>query len=112
MSSLLAAEGVDCSGLCFLGYPLHPQGKPERLRSEHFPACLQPTLFLQGTRDKLCDLELLAEALELYGGTWQLEVYEDADHGFDVPKRTGLTASDVRARLASDVVDWIEATIR
>jgi predicted alpha/beta-hydrolase family hydrolase len=111
MSSLLAAEGVDCAGLAFLGYPLHPQGKPDRLRSEHFPACLQPALFLQGTRDKLCDLELLAEALELYGGSWQLEVYQDADHGFDVLKRTGLNASDVRARLAQDVVSWIESAI-
>ena len=112
MASLMAAEGVACDGLAFFGYPLHPQGKPEQLRSEHFPACLQPALFLQGTRDKLCDLELLDEALELYGGAHQLHVVEGADHGFDVLKRSGRTSEEVRDELAGVLLDWVERAVR
>lgn len=109
ISSLLAAEGVACEGLVFLGYPLHPQGKPERLRSEHFPACLQPALFLQGTRDKLCDLALLAESLELYGGQARLHVVEGADHGFEVLKRSGRTNAEVLDELAEVILAWAGA---
>ncbi|MCB9916642.1 MAG: dienelactone hydrolase family protein [Planctomycetes bacterium] len=107
MASLLAAEGTACDGLAFLGYPLHPAKQPEKLRSEHFACCLQPALFLQGTRDALCDLDLLRTELELYGGAHELHVVEGADHGFDVPKRSGRDADDVRAELARVLLDWV-----
>ena len=74
MGTHLAAEGADCAGLVLMGYPLHPPGRPSKLRSEHFGAVAQPALFLQGTRDALCDLELLAPALELWGGPLTLHV--------------------------------------
>jgi len=76
----LAAKGADCAGLVLFGYPLHPPGQPERVRSEHFPAIVQPALFLQGTRDALCDLELLRKALQTYGGKATLAVIEGGDH--------------------------------
>lgn len=110
MSTLLAAKGADAAALLLLGYPLHPAGRPERLRSEHFPALVQPALFLQGTRDDLCDLDLLRVALEGYGGRATLEVVEGADHGFEVLRRTGRERDEVWSGML-DVVDrWERAT--
>ena len=77
----LAAKDSPCAGLILFGYPLHPPGKPERLRNEHFAAMVQPALFLQGTRDALCDLDLLAESLLRYGGTATVEVIEGVCQG-------------------------------
>ena len=110
MSTYLSAEGDDCAGLALFGYPLHPPGKPEKLRSEHFPAIAQPALFLQGTRDALCDLELLRRELELFGGQATVEVLEDADHDFGVLKRTGRAREEVRADLARRFEAWERST--
>lgn len=108
MSSYLAAEGVDAAALCFFGYPLHPPGKPEKLRTEHFPTIAQPALFLQGTRDNLCDLELLHPALETYGGKATLEVLEGADHGFRVLRKLGRSDEEVLDDLVQRTCKWIE----
>ena len=71
----------------------------------------RPALFLQGTRDALCDLDLLRAALELYGGAHELHVVDGADHGFDVLARSGRTADEVRAELARVVLDWVERVL-
>ena len=97
VSTLLAARGEDCAGLILLGYPLHPPGRPEKERREHFPAIAQPALFLQGTNDALCGLSALKQALATYGGTASLHVIEGADHGFHVPRRSGRSDKDLRA---------------
>lgn len=110
MASYLAAEGADADGLCFLGYPLHPPRKPDRLRSEHFPAVALPALFLQGTRDALCEVELLREALETFGGTITLHLVEDADHDFKVPRKTGRGRAEVLAELVESISEWERAT--
>lgn len=110
MSTHLAAKGADAAGLVLFGYPLHPPGKTERLRSEHFPALVQPALFLQGTRDELCDLELLREALRHYGGRATLSVIEHADHSFDVLVRSGRTLQEVHAELLDAVDRWDRST--
>ena len=107
MSSLLAAEGEAFDGLCFLGYPLHPPGKPEKLRTEHFPELKLPMLFLQGTRDALCDLELLRPALEGLGQSPTLHVVEEGDHSFAVLKRSGRTPEEVLDELAAAVAAWV-----
>ena len=110
MSTHLAAKGADAAGLVLFGYPLHPPGKPERTRSEHFPALVQPALFLQGTRDDLCDLELLRLALRGYGGRATLAVIEHADHSFDVLVRSGRTRAEVHAELLDTVDRWERST--
>lgn len=110
IASYLAAEGEPCAGLVFLGYPLHPAGKPEARRSEHFGALAQPALFVQGDRDALCDLALLGAALETYGGRATLAVVEGADHGFDVLRRSGRRAADVLDEVAGRVLEWVRAT--
>lgn len=107
IASLLAAEGDALYALFFLGYPLHPAGKPERTRSEHFPAIELPALFLQGDRDALCDLAILRPALETYGGRARLHVIAGADHGFDVCKRDGRTPEAVRDELLGELHAWL-----
>jgi uncharacterized protein len=111
MASYLAAEGADCAALVFFGYPLHPAGNPEKLRTEHFPTLAQPAMFLTGTRDALCDLELLRPALETYGGRTSLEIVEDADHDFAVPRRTGRSRSEVMLEVVDRASEWIRATL-
>jgi len=107
MASLLVAEGEPVAGLCLLGYPLHPAGKPERLRVEHFPDIRVPSLFLQGSRDPLCTLELLERELPRLGAPPRVVVVPDADHDFQVPKRSGRTAEEVRATLVAEIADWV-----
>lgn len=106
----LAAKGEHCAGLVLFGYPLHPPGQPAKLRCEHFAAIAQPALFLQGTRDELAELELLRPALARYGGNATLEVIEDADHGFHVPKRSGRTDAEVLEFLLDRVERWERET--
>lgn len=106
MASLQVAEGEPVDALCFLGYPLHPPGKKDRLRTEHFPSVKVPALFLQGTRDALCDLDLLRPALEAFGGETTLHVVEDADHSFSVLRRAARTPAEVLDELAASVATW------
>ncbi|MEZ6003433.1 MAG: alpha/beta family hydrolase [Planctomycetota bacterium] len=108
MGSYLAAEGEDVAALAYLGYPLHPPGKPERLRTDQFPSVTQPSLFLQGTRDALCDLELLRPALETYGGPTTLEVIEGADHSFQVLRSTGLSDDEVLEDVLGRMTTWLQ----
>jgi uncharacterized protein len=107
MASMLAAEGDALHALFFLGYPLHPAGKPERERSEHFAAIEIPALFLQGDRDALCELPLLRTALERFGGDTHLHVVAGADHGFDVRKKDGRTPEAVRNELRDELAAWL-----
>lgn len=110
MASHLAAEGTECAGLVFFGYPLHPPGRPEKPRSEHFGAVARPALFLQGTRDALCRLEHLQPALRTWGGRATLEVIEGADHDFRVPKAMGMSREQVLDALCDAVDAWERAT--
>lgn len=110
IASYLSASGADDSALLFLGYPLHPQKKPEKLRSEHFGAIAVPALFLEGTRDALCDLELLRRELETFGGTVTLRVIEGADHDFRVLKRSGRTRAEVLGELLDAIDEWERST--
>jgi predicted alpha/beta-hydrolase family hydrolase len=103
----LAALGDRCDGVYLVGYPLHPAGQHDRLRDEHFPGVRCPLLFLEGTRDPLCDLALLRPVLKRLGRRATLVVIEDGDHSFAVPKRTGRTADDVLAELADASARWL-----
>lgn len=109
-SYVAAADGA-CPGLAFLGYPLHPPGKPERLRDDHFPELDLPTLFLQGTRDNLCRLDLLAESLERFAGDTRVVEIEGGDHGFKVPRKYGGEGVPPYEALIDHVVAWVEQAI-
>jgi hypothetical protein len=110
MSTHLAAKGADAAALLLFGYPLHPASRPERTRCEHFPALVQPALFLQGTRDDLCDLELLRGALRSYGGRATLCVLQGADHSFEVLRRDGRERDVVWTQMLDAVERWERET--
>ena len=99
-------EGV--AGLVFLGFPLHPTGRPGTSRADHLDQVRVPMLFLQGTRDTLADLGLLRPVLERVGSRATLEVIEHADHSFHVLKRSGRTDDQALDQLAAAVSAWRE----
>jgi predicted alpha/beta-hydrolase family hydrolase len=105
MASHLAAQGDPLDGLLLLGYPLHPPKQPEKLRDAHLKDIRVPTLFVQGTRDPLCDLALLKPRVKKMGKVATLLVIGDADHSLVVPKRSGRDRKSVIA----EVVAAIEA---
>ena len=94
-------------GLVFLGFPLHPPGKPSEERAEHLFQVQIPMLFLQGTRDDFADLQLLEPLCQRLGVRATLKLFQDADHSFHVPARTGRKDSEVRTELLDTLVDWI-----
>jgi predicted alpha/beta-hydrolase family hydrolase len=105
MTSQAAAEGrlAGAHGIVFLGFPLHPAGKPGTARADHLARVREPLLFLQGTRDALADLALLRPICERLGPRARLRVIEGADHGFHVPKRSGRSDADVIEGLADEI---------
>ncbi len=102
----LAAKDYPCAGLVLYGYPLHPPRRPQELRREHFGAIAQPALFLQGTRDDLCDLDLLRDALRSFGGAARISLIEGADHSFHLPKSSGKSDEDVLEELCERTLKW------
>jgi len=99
------------AGLVFLGFPLHPAGRPSDERAAHLFAVQIPMLFTQGTRDALADLKLLQELVEALGARATLELFQDADHSFHVPARTGRKDSEIIADQLDSLAAWIEMTI-
>ena len=92
-------------GLIFIGFPLHPRGKPSFDRAVHLQGVDLPTLFLQGTRDDLAQNDLIADVVgDLESGT--LHIVDAADHGFHVLKRSGRTDEEVRDEIADRVQSW------
>lgn len=92
-------------GLVFLGFPLHPAGRPGVARAAHLPAVELPMLFLQGTRDALAELPLLEPILARLARA-TLHVVDGADHAFHVLKRSGRTDREVIDELADAVARW------
>jgi hypothetical protein len=96
-------------GLAFLGFPLHAPGKASEERGEHLFRVQIPLLFLQGSRDDFADLPLLRLLVGRLGARAMLKVFEDADHSFHVPARSGRTDAQVREELVGALAGWIEA---
>jgi len=93
-------------GLVFLGFPLHPPGRPGSSRAEHLSAVQVPMLFLQGTRDEFASLELLRPVVNGLKNRATLHLVDEGDHSFKVPKRTGKTEADVMNELAGAITQW------
>lgn len=96
-------------GLVLLGFPLHPPRRPATTRGQHLAAVPHPMLLLQGTRDDLADLSLLAPLLTPLGSRATLHVVDGADHSFHVLRRSGRTDADALAELVRVAADWIGA---
>lgn len=106
MASMAVAEGMPASGLVYLGYPLHPPGKPEKLRDEHLYGLELPMLFLQGTRDTFATPELLEGVVSRIGPNATLHWCEGGDHSFAVAGHK-RGAAEIGASLAEPVVAFI-----
>ncbi len=108
LTSLAAAEkglpGV--RGIVFFGFPLHAAGKAGTERAEHLAQVEVPMLFLQGTRDRLAELDLLAPICERLAPRARLHVVEDGDHSFHVRKRSGRSDDEALDELARTAAEW------
>lgn len=113
IASQVAASGAGIEGvrgLLFLGYPLHPPGKPEQRRDAHLPQIHLPMLFVQGSRDELGTADEIGALLPSLQRA-QLFVVESGDHSFKVPARVGKP-DDVLGRVFDVVAEFIMATLR
>ena len=100
---------VAVKGLVFLGFPLHAPGKPGSERGAHLHDVAVPTLFHQGTRDKLADLILLKPLLKKLGSTTTLHEIEGGDHSFKVLKSTGRSPEEIMIEIATTVKNWSQS---
>ena len=98
-------------GLAFLGFPLHPAGRPSRDRGQHLFDIGIPMLFLQGTRDNLASLDELEPLCQALGARAALRLFADADHSFHVPVRSGRADGEVRDEMLDVLVAWIDRVI-
>jgi predicted alpha/beta-hydrolase family hydrolase len=108
MASMAVAEGMEAAGLIYLGYPLHPPGKPEKIRDEHLYGLDLPMLFLQGTGDTFATPELLESVVDRIGPTAVLAWIEGGDHSFAV-KGKKRDAAEIGASLAPAVADFMRS---
>jgi predicted alpha/beta-hydrolase family hydrolase len=98
-------------GLAFLGFPLHAAGKPSDERAAHLFDIEVPMLFLQGTNDALADLGLLRPLVARLGKRATLTTFQDADHSFHVPARTGRKDPEVRAAMLDALAAWVDTIL-
>jgi len=105
-ASMLEADGFACDGLLLFAYPLHPAGKPEKMRNAHLSKIRVPVLCFNGTRDALCTRELMEDAV---GGlpNWTLHWLQGADHSFRVLRSSGRTEALVYAEIAEITQGWL-----
>ncbi|HWH84438.1 MAG TPA: alpha/beta family hydrolase [Burkholderiaceae bacterium] len=105
--ALQALPGV--RGLVFVGFPLHPAGKPSDERAKHLADVDCPMLFLQGTRDELAALDLLQPVVTRLGERATLALFDDADHAFHVRAKSGSTDAKTMAAMLDAMAAWLRA---
>jgi len=94
-------------GLAFFGFPLHPAKRPSDERAMHLFDVHVPMLFLQGTRDQLAEMELLVPVTQRLGEGASLHLFQEADHSFHVPARSGRKDADIRSEMLDIFVEWM-----
>ncbi|HEY6662305.1 MAG TPA: alpha/beta family hydrolase [Sphingomicrobium sp.] len=94
-------------GLTFLGFPLHPAGKPGVERAEHLSQVQIPMLFVSGSRDALAELDLLRPMVARLGNRARLHLVDQADHSFKVAAKSGRTPADAEAEALDALAEWI-----
>ena len=101
-----AMGSLDVAGFVFHAFPLHPPGKPDTERADHLSQVEKPMLFLNGTRDRLADPELLAGVCDRLGPRATLHCIDGGDHSLHVLKRSGRPQEDVDLEVAEAVSEW------
>jgi predicted alpha/beta-hydrolase family hydrolase len=106
-----ATSRIRVEGVFFLGYPLHKQDKPDEVRADRLFRVISPMLFVQGARDRHCDLPTLRKTLARVGAPVQLHVVEDADHSLRVPRKSGRTPQEIEAEIMTTLAGWIRSVL-
>ncbi len=108
IASHVVARGTKADGLVFLGYPLHPPGKPERIRDAHLHDITVPMLFVEGTRDPFCPLPTLEKVRADLAAPTEVVVIEDGDHSFKVRKSSGRSTAAAWDEVVTAVTGWAD----
>jgi hypothetical protein len=110
-SQVAGGEGRGLAALVFLGYPLHPPGRPDRLRAAHLGDVKAPMLFVQGTRDPFGTPAELQPIISQLDPAADLFVVEGGDHSFRVPRSTGVKQSDVHRAIQDRIQSWLRMIV-
>lgn len=102
---------ADVKGLIFLGFPLHPAGKPAQERAQHLADVHIPMLFLQGTRDALAELDQLEPVIKSLGRKATLKLFDQADHSFHVPAKSGRKDPEVLNEILDAFAHWVDKVL-
>jgi predicted alpha/beta-hydrolase family hydrolase len=108
-SQVAAAEGERVAGLVFLGYPLHPPGRPDKLRDAHLAEIKAPMLFVQGSRDAFGTEEEIRAIIKQHRLRAELYAIEGGDHSFKVPKGAGVPQQEVYETIMDEVAAWSQS---
>ena len=107
IGSHVVADGTEADGLVYLGYPLHPPGRPERIRDAHLADINVPQLFVEGTRDPFCPLDTLREIIAKRKLNADVVVIDDGDHSLKVRKSSGRSTRQGWDEAISEIEAWI-----
>ncbi len=102
----IAPDGI--AGLVFLGYPLHPPGRPDKLRDAHLKEIHAPMLFVQGARDTFGTADEISAVIKRLRLPATLQVIESGDHSLKVPKRLGEPQEKIYATILDNVAEWLQ----
>src|SRR5438045_2380335 len=108
-SQVAAAEGDRVAGLVFLGYPLHPPGRPDKLRDQHLREIQAPMLFVQGSRDAFGTADEIRATVKKHRLPATLYMIEGGDHSFKVSKSTGVPQQEVYETVMDEVAAWSQS---
>src|SRR5437763_3963526 len=108
-SQVAAAEGDRVAGLVFLGYPLHPPGRPDKLRDQHLQEIRAPMLFVQGSRDAFGTADEIRATVKKHRLPATLYMIEGGDHSFKVSKSTGVPQQEVYETVMDEVAAWSQS---
>ena len=108
VSQLAGAGRLEADRFAFWGYPLHPPGRKSQMRDAHLDPIQSPMLFVTGTRDAFCDLDLMRGVIDRLGKRAALEIIADGDHSFRLPKSSETRQEDVYAHILARTIAWLE----
>jgi len=112
VAAQMASAAMRIDGLFCLGFPLHPQGKPEKASADMLYRIIAPMLFVQGLRDRSCDIDTLRRCLQRVGAPTRLNLIEEADAHFRVTRKSGIDVASVHAAVLQSVSNWIDSVVR
>ena len=107
IASHLVAEGECVAGLLFLGYPLHPIGRTETIRTKHWPQLHCPVLFVQGSKDRLCEFPILERELPKIPGETTLHLVERGNHSLDISEKLKVR-DEIRTGICLRILSWMQ----